>query len=185
MPVLRPLIAVVDDGGDKVVVWLVDTSIGADARLCGAWEVDAVDAETLDRLVFGRTVLATPDGAEAMERVGVRGATALDANATLSAVVGECDRLRATFAEEQASRPASKKLREPRWPTFPSPLDFAQPPLRPHINPDPQVRRALGIAHWLGSVCDRWSDLESERLSRPVLRASAGDIERPIPVVAT
>lgn len=185
MPVIGPLIAVVDDDGDSIVVWWVDPSVGADARLCGAWTVDRTDAETVDRLVFGRTVLATPQGAAVMDRLGVRGAASLDAHATLAAVIADCDWLRATFAEEQASRSASKKLREPRWPTFPEPLDLVRPPLRPHVEPDPQVRRALGIAHWLGGLCDRWADLENERLSRPVLRSLAGETERPVPVVVT
>lgn len=181
------VVAVVDETTEGVSVWWADVGLKADpsmSRLCGAWVLSPGDAGTLESLTSMRIVLPTKTGAQALRNAGVVADRLLDVDATVAAATASRDRCQEAFDSEQARREPSKRLRAPRWPPFPDPLDVEHPP--PWDLNDPSGgtgRTALSIAHWLAALCSRWEDLEAGRLSRPLLRELDGASERPLPVV--
>lgn len=165
-------------------MWWVNLSPDVLSRLCGAWVLDGKDHVTLESLVFARMVLATKSGAKALAKAKVAPDRLVDMDATLAAAVAERDSLQAAFDAEQSSRPASKRMKEPRWPSFPSPLDVEAPPAWDVNHPsDDHLDTALSVSHWIAALCSRWSDLEEERLGRPMLRILGGPDARMLPVV--
>jgi len=178
------VIAVVDDTGQGVAVWWVTVEPEALSMLCGAWVLDPVDPSVLEFLVVGRMVLATKSGSAALRAAKVKPGRLVDVHASLSAARADRQRLQDAFDAEQATRPASKRLKEPRWPSFPDELDVEDPPPWDVNHPnDDHMDTALSISHWVAGLCSRWSDLEEERLARPLLRELGGPDARPIPVV--
>lgn len=178
------VIAVVDDTGQGIAIWWVNISPDALSRMCGAWMVEPSDRDTLDKLLWGRMVLATSSGAKTLKAAKVAVDKRVDINASLAQVLAERARLQEAFDVEQSSRPASKKLKEPRWPSFPAPLDVDAPPPWDVNHPSEDHQdTALSVSHWIAGLCSRWSDLEEERLGRPMLRELGGAAPRPIPVV--
>jgi hypothetical protein len=181
------VIAVVDDSGQGVCVWWVTIDPEAETRMCGAWVLTDGELDKLEPLLFARMVLPTKSGRRALLEAKVAPDRVVDINATLAAAVAERARLQEAFDAEQASRPPSKRLKEPRWPGFPEPLDDLENPPPWDVNhpSEDHLDRALSISHWVSGLCSRWADLEEERLSRPVLRDLAEPHARPIPVVLT
>jgi hypothetical protein len=178
------VIAVVDDTGQGVAVWWVNISPEALSRMCGAWVIDASDRVTLEALVWQRMVLTTTSGAKALRAAKVPVDKNVDINASLAAAVAERARLQEAFDTEQATRPPSKRLKEPRWPSFPTDLDVDAPPPWDVNHPSEDHHdTALSVSHWIAGLCSRWSDLGEERLGRPLLRDLGGASPRPIPVV--
>ncbi|MDI1288444.1 MAG: hypothetical protein PSX37_00645 [bacterium] len=180
-------VAIIDASATEVIVWWVnigekpDPSMG---RLAGAWDVPPDDHSTLESLVFRRIALATKQGQKALAKANVVPERYLDVNATLAAAIASRDKCQAAFDAEQAKRVPSKRLRPPRWPTFPAPLDVEKPPpWSTSQAPVREVQRTLSLAHWLSALCSKWEDLEAERLARPWLAALDGRGERELPVV--
>ena len=178
------VVAVVDATSEGTAVWWVNLSPDVLSRLCGAWVLDDKDHDTLESLIFARMVLATSSGAKALAKAKVGPVIVIDINATLAVATAERGRLQSAFDAEQASRPASRRLKEPCWPTFPAPLDVEAPPPWDvnHASQD-YLDTALSVAHWVAALCSRWSDLEEERLGRPMLRELGGPDARMLPVV--
>lgn len=184
MPGRDSVIAVVDDTGQGVAVWWVNDSLEALSRLCGAWVIDRKDTATLESLVWKRMVLPTTTGKKALRAAKVTPDRVVDTDASLAAATAERARLQEAFDTEQASRPPSKWLKEPNWPNLPTPLDVDAPPSWDVNDPDQDLQdTALSVWHWIAGLCSRWSDLEEERLSRPLLRDLGGTFPWPIPVV--
>lgn len=178
------VVAVVDDTGQGIAVWWVNISPDALSRMCGAWVIDVRDRATLESLLWQRMVLATTSGAKALRSAKVEADKRVDIKASLAQAVAERTRLQEAFDTEQSSRPPSKRLKEPRWPTFPTELDVDAPPPWDVNHPSQDHQdTALSVSHWIAGLCSRWSDLEEERLSRPLLRDMGGAAPRTLPVV--
>src|SRR3954454_7096032 len=98
---------------DRVVGWHVNVGEGLESTMAGAW-VLAADDERIERLVVGRTLIATD---KAAGRVG-RGA---DGSGLARAIVAETSALDGAFAAHVASLPSPKRsLVSPRWPRIPT-----------------------------------------------------------------
>lgn len=181
------VVVVVDSDEADVWIWWVNVGerLQGVSRLCGAWELKAEAPGTpkvLESLVFGRLVMATGRGKQALTLAGVKVTREVDVVATVHAALAARTGYQKLFDEEQASRPPSTRMKAPSWPDFPDPLDLENPPSwdvnhtsMDHLDP------CLSISHWLDALCSRWEDLEEERLGRPLLRKLGP--RRPIPVV--
>ena len=174
-------VAVVTAGKSDFAVWWVALDAGsAMGRLCGAWVLSKGEKRTLRTLVAQRLLLPTNAGTKALKSADCfDGQRVIDANRILADAIGSRDRLQAAFEEERASRPRSKKLVPPTWPSFPKRLDLAGIAKAEREEPG---AAALAIARWLTTVLDRWSDLEEQRLSRRWLAAIDGTKERRVPI---
>lgn len=181
------VVAVVDATTESVFVWWAHVGLKpgqTTGRLCGAWVLGSGDDKTLKSLTFGRIVLPTKAGAQALSNAGLSPDRLLDVNATVAAAAASRRRCQEAFETQQAQRVPSKRLRTPGWPSFPAALDVEHPPpWEVSYEHDHRLGSILSIAHWLEALCSVWEELEAQRLSRPLLRELDGKDERPLPVV--
>lgn len=181
------VVSVVDANDDNIFVWWVNLAEKPSSdmqRLCGSWTLEVDDHVALESLTFARIPLATRSGTRALTAAELLNARMLDPNQTLAAAIADRNKHQAVFDAEQTKRVPSKRLRQPTWPIFPSPLNIESPP--PWTLKQPMNRpadKALSISHWLSALCSRWEDFESERLARPWLSAIEGSTERDLPLI--
>lgn len=179
--VVIPVLAVVDAEGTTVVVWWVDVQEPSGLnRLCGAWVLPAATAPVVEDLVFGRYLLATPEGAALLGALGVSGGRSVDAAETLAAVAQVLDELARAHDEHARTLPRGRALVAPAWPVLPQWPRTSDGP----TGGNDVVARALGIAGWVTSLCTAWSSIEGQRLARPHLRGLGGPQARILPVRA-
>ena len=184
MAELIPVVAVVDATSEGPTVWWVGLGLRGSAqlsRLCGAaWVIGYAEVDKFELLVGGRIVVATSAGEQALTASEIGVDRRLDVAATLASAKAAQETLRAAFDTEQAARTGSKQMAEPRWPTFPEPLDLDNPPA---VKALPAAPKALRIARWLADLASRWEDVAAERLARPLLRGLGGNQPLVLPLV--
>lgn len=170
-----PVTAVVHAAGASVAVWHVDVRATPllTQRNVGAWRFGSDDLDMLRLVLARRYILATPQAEAPLGQCRVETLGTIDMPATRETAEADIRRQREAFTAELARTP---KLIEPDWVSFDRPCPI------PQDVPDPR-RGALDVANWLGDVCDTWRQMEDQRLVRRSLRALAGSLARPLPLV--
>ncbi|MGV9839808.1 hypothetical protein ACWDUL_37205 [Nocardia niigatensis] len=156
--------------GDRLVIWHVNVGAAlGESRLSGAWVLDSSQADEVESLTAGYTVVLAGDDAGADGTVDVAATVE-----TVRAAIESADR---RFTEHQDA--TGGKLVRPEWPVIVPPDEAASPR---HPIDDEQILQVLTLARGIAELADAWAAFESLRLARPFLEDLGGRAARPLPL---
>lgn len=187
-PAEHPVIAVVDAGEARTVVWHVQTNpdfSSPAAILSGAWVLSEgdgdVDPDRLDDLLTGtvvaRTEAAVERGLDFPTAAGVLPGSGVGVlPALVEPIRAAAKEISAAVAANKEKNPQAKGLLLPKV-EVPDPGHLAEA-----YHGEPGAKACWALARAVADVVDGWRAVENKRRSRAFLKDEFGKSVRPIPL---
>lgn len=187
-PAEHPVIAVVDAGEARTVVWHVQTNpdfSSPAAILSGAWVLSDKDGDVdpgrlddlLEGTVVARTEAAVERGLSFPTAAGVLpGSGAGTLTALVEPIRAAVGRIDEAVAENKERNPKAQGLRMPKV-EVPDPGHLAEA-----YHGEPEAEACWSLARAVADVVDGWHAVENRRRTRAFLKDAFGRSVRPLPL---